>query len=468
MLSAHAPREVTLIQMLDAREKRAERQKELIAKYHKPLLCFTMNIAGPIKNSDLIRKGFHAGIEDFLLQMKRLKAAVLYREMIDEPTGNEAFFVVDIDGFLLKQTACELEEDSEMGRLFDMDVIIPMPDLCSSGKKLDRQEIGFSERKCLICGGPVKACSSRRAHSVQLLQKTTNKLLTRSLHKRHSSKIAELATRSLLYEVAVSPKPGLVDRFHNGSHKDMDIFTFLNSASALHSYFYRCAYAGLKYGHNKDMSGLLPTLRIYGKGAEAAMFRSTGGINTHKGAIFTIGILCAAFGANAPDDWKNSEKILQTCACITSNLLKSDFTGLTMDTAKSVGEKLYVKYGITGVRGQMTEGLPVVSKYGLPLLSRLLAEGKSIDEAGSATLLTIMAHMTDTNLIARSDMDTQKTAMEAVSAILQDAQCPSKSTLEALDSEFTAKNLSPGGSADMLTACWMLYFMKGEAPCPTI
>ncbi len=459
---------VTLAQMLDARERRAYRQKELIAEYGKPLLCFTMNIAGPVKNSNLIRQGFRAGVKDFLSQMERLKATVLYQEFIDEPTGNEAFFVVDIDGFLLKQTACELEEADELGRLFDMDVVIPMLNHWFPGRKLDRQEIEFSERRCLICQKPAKECSSRRSHSVQLLQKATNQLLTRSLHGRHSSKIAELATRSLLYEAAVSPKPGLVDRFHNGSHKDMDIYTFINSASVLHSYFYSCAYAGLKYGQKEDMSGLFPTLRIYGKGAEAAMLRSTGGINTHKGALFTIGILCAAFGANNPDDWKDSEKILQTCARITTNLLESDFANLTADTAKSIGEKLYVKYGITGVRGQMAEGLPVVAKYGLPLLSRLMEEGKSIDEAGTATLLTIMVHMTDTNLIARSDMDTQKAVIEAVNTLLHDAQCPSKATLEALDSEFTEKNLSPGGSADMLAACWMLYFMKGESLCLTI
>lgn len=458
-----AQQEVTLMQMLDAREKRACRQRELIAQYQKPLLCFTMNIAGPVKNSSLIRQGFLAGIEDLMQQMRRAKAAVLYKEVLCEPTGNEAFFVADMDGFLLKQLACELEDADELGRLFDMDVLVPAPDQWNGGRKIDRQEIGLCKRRCLICGKPAKECSSRRTHTVGQLRKATKKILVRRLNDRYASKTAELATRSLLYEVTVSPKPGLVDRYNNGSHKDMDIYTFLNSASSLWPYFYRCARAGIKYRKKEDLTELFSTLRLYGKTAEMRMFQSTGGVNTHKGAVFTMGILCAAVGANEPEAWKDSEKILRTCAKITKNLVASDFSGLTADTAKTAGEKLYLKYGITGVRGQMEEGLPVVARYGLPLLCRLAAEGKSNDEAGAAALLTIMAHMTDTNLIARSDVETQKEAAKAAGTaeiLLQETSCPPKEVLAALDREFTEKNLSPGGSADMLAVCWMLYFMK--------
>lgn len=460
MASAQTPGEVTLAQMLDARERRACRQRELLEQYRKPLLCFTMNIAGPVKDSALIRQGFRAGIEDFLSQMKRLRAAVLYREILREPTGGEAFFVVDIDGFLLKQLVCELEEADELGRLFDMDVLLPAQDGQGSGRKLERREVGFPERECLLCGKPAKECASRRTHTVRELQEAVEGILVRSLNRRYANQIAELATRSLLYEAAVSPKPGLVDRFHSGSHQDMDIYTFLDSAAALWPYFHRCARAGLEYGQKEDMTNLLPVLRRYGKAAEAAMFSATGGVNTHKGAVFTMGILCAAAGVHGPDEWTDSRKILKTCAEITRNLIESDFSGLTAETAKTAGEKLYAAYGITGVRGQMAEGLPAVSRYGLPLLSALLSEGKSADEAGAAALLAIMAHMTDTNLIARSDIETQKRAMEMAEKALREARCPAREVLEAMDREFTAKNLSPGGSADLLAVCWMLYFLQ--------
>lgn len=452
--------EITLEQMLDARENRARRQKELIAKYQKPLLCFTMNIAGPIKNSDLITQGFISGIEDFIYQMKCAKAAVLFQEIYCEPTGNEAFFVVDIDGFLLKQLTCEIEDKDELGRLFDMDVIIPPSKSSKYERKLDRQDFGLAERKCLICGKPAKECSSRRIHTVRQLQETTRHILNCSLNSRCASRIAEFAVRSLLYEVSVTPKPGLVDRFHNGSHKDMDFYTFLNSAAALWPYFYTCAHMGLEYRERTDFSELFSRLRPHGKTAENQMLRSTNGINTHKGAIFTMGVLCAAVGACQPADWKHPEKVFGVCADMTKNLSAHDFDGLTIETAKTVGQKLYLAYGIKGVRGQMEEGLPAVSMYGLPLLEKLLAEGKSADEAGAATLLSIMAHMTDTNLIARSDIAVQKKAAESAKRLLRETQCPPKETIEALDRQFVAKNLSPGGSADLLAVCWMMYFIK--------
>lgn len=193
------------------------------------------------------------------------------------------------------------------------------------------------------------------------------------------------------------------------------------------------------------------------------MLRSTNGINTHKGAIFTMGILCAAIGATKPSDWQNAEKIFQTCAQMTKNLTAHDFANLTDETAKTVGQKLYLAYGITGVRGQMENGLPAVSEYGLPTLEALLAQGKTIDEAGAATLLSIIAHMTDTNLIARSDIATQKQASEEAKRLLSEEQCPARQKIEALDRQFIEKNLSPGGSADLLAVCWMMYFIKKDA-----
>lgn len=145
---------------------------------------------------------------------------------------------------------------------------------------------------------------------------------------------------------------------------------------------------------------------------------------------------------------------------MTKNLSAHDFDGLAIETAKTAEQKLYLAYGIKGVRGQMEEGLPAVSMYGLPLLEKLLAEGKSADEAGSATLLAIMAHMTDTNLIARNDIVVQKEAAESAKRLFCETRYPSKETIEALDRQFVAKNLPPGGSADLLAVCWMMYFIK--------
>lgn len=460
----HTIQEVSLLQMLDAREQRAHRQNELLARYQKPLLCFTLNIAGPIKNSPLIRQGFCIGMEEINLQLCRNKLSVIYQETIDEVTGNEAFFVLDGEGLAVKQLTCELEDTDDLGRLYDLDVLLPPDKEHPQGRKLDRQDLGHPGRRCIICGAPAKECSSRRIHPVSQLQQKTNAILEHAVKTRYASRIAELAVRSLLYEVSVSPKPGLVDRFNNGSHKDMNFYTFLNSAAALWPYFHECARMGLDYGfmENAALQDLFQKLRSPGKLAENQMLRATEGVNTHKGAIFSMGILCAAVGACDPKDWASPEKILQTCAAMTRGLVSSDFSGLTRENAATIGQKLYLEYGITGVRGEMEAGLPVVADYGLPLLEQLLSQGKSPDEAGSAVLLTIMAHMTDTNLIARSDRETQKAAAKTARELLQDNPCPSRAVLEQLDQDFIQKNLSPGGSADLLAVCWMLHFIKND------
>ncbi len=481
MLSASSSpttREVSLIQMLDAREKRAQRQRELLTQYQKPLLCFTMNIAGPVKNSPLIRKGFLAGMEDIKLQLCRNKLTIVHQETIDEVTGNEAFFVIHGDGFLIKQLTCELEDADKLGRLYDLDVILPPGNNYPQGRKLDRQDLGRPARTCFICGAPAKECSSRRVHPVSELQEKTGAILEHALKTRYASRIAELAVRSLLYEVSVTPKPGLVDRLNNGSHRDMNFYTFLNSAASLWPYFNECARLGLNLGLNHTLSDhtlsdhtqkpeaslqeLFQSLRIPGKLAENQMLRATNGVNTHKGAVFSMGILCAAIGACDLSDWSSPEKILTTCSQMTSGLVAMDFSGLTPENAKTMGQKLYLNYGITGVRGEMEAGLPVVKNHGLPLLEQLLSEGKSIDEAGSAVLLTIIAHMTDTNLIARSDRETQKAAAKTARELLQANPCPSRAVLERLDQDFIQKNLSPGGSADLLAVCWMLHFIKND------
>lgn len=108
-----------------------------------------------------------------------------------------------------------------------------------------------------------------------------------------SGKLEKTALLSLLLEVSSSPKPGLVDRFNCGAHRDMDFFTFMESSAALSGYFVKCALLGTEFqgDHPKE---LFRRLRPVGIAAERTMFQATGGVNTHKGLVFSLGILCAA------------------------------------------------------------------------------------------------------------------------------------------------------------------------------
>ena len=271
--------------------------------------------------------------------------------------------------------------------------------------------------------------------------------------------MASFAVRSLLYEVSTSPKPGLVDRYNNGRHKDMGFYSFMNSASVFYPYFKKC----FLYGKNsQDAVSCFDSLRWLGMVAEGMMFASTNGNNTHKGAIFSLGLICAALGRLERSKWNNPNKVLKECSLMTKDLIKKDLANITIENAKTNGQILYAKYGITGVRGQAEEGFPAVEKYGLPVLENGLTIGKSFDEAGSAALLSMMVYLIDTNVVSRSDIQTQNEVSLKVTNLLKNNPYPDTKSLHKLDKEFTEMNISPGGCADLLSVCYMLYFLKNN------
>lgn len=289
----------------------------------------------------------------------------------------------------------EIEDGTAVGRLFDMDVLRP------DGQKVDRQELGLSSRKCLICGGPAQACARSRTHTVAQLQEKTGSILSEAIREADRQTIARLACQALLYEVATTPKPGLVDRANSGSHRDMDIFTFQASAAALWPYFARCAEIGIDT-RLESPEETFSRLRVPGKLAEGEMLRATGGVNTHKGAIFSMGILCGALGRLEREQWGNPELVLRQCAAMTKGIVSRDYAGLTMETANTAGQTLYLQYGITGVRGQAEAGFPAVLNIGLPKLEAGLAQGKTINDSGCAALIAMLAETVDTNMIPRT------------------------------------------------------------------
>lgn len=445
--------EVTLMEMLEARERRAWRQRELLGE-GQTMVCFTMNIAGPVKNSPLITRGYDLGKELLLGLLAVAGWRVSHFEEVREKTGNECILLVQAPPLDVKAVTTELEDRAPIGRLFDMDVLRP------DGSKVERQELGLPGRRCLLCGEVAAACARSRRHSVAELQEKTTAILGSAADEADSALASRLACQALLYEVACTPKPGLVDRENSGSHRDMDFFTFQRSAAALHPYFAQCVLLGRQGGSPQET---FRRLRLPGKLAEGAMLRATGGVNTHKGAIFSMGILCGALGRLEKNQWKDTELVLSECAAMTKDLTAGDFAGLTPETAKTTGQKLYVRYGITGVRGQAEAGFPAVKNIGLPTLEAALAAGKTWNEAGCAALLSMLAQTVDTNMIHRGGMETTQEIMDLLQGILAEEPYPSRETLENLDRLFVQKNLSPGGTADLLALVYFLHFLKEEA-----
>lgn len=327
---------------------------------------------------------------------------------------------------------------------------------------MDREELALPGRRCLICGGPAKVCSSRRSHSVPELQARTTEILTAELDAWDAATAARQAVRALLYEVNTTPKPGLVDRRNSGSHQDMDSFTFMSSAAALYPYFEACTAVGRKTG-TQPAPETFRALRPLGCEAEGEMLDATNGVNTHKGAIFSIGIVCAALGRMDRSAWSDPEQIMTEVKAMTAGLTAQDFSGVTEENAVTAGQKLYVRYGITGVRGQAEAGFPAVLQHGLPVLEQGLALGYDLNRAGCAALLAILANSTDTNMIARSSRERQSAWAEHLQTMLTETPYPDEAALTELDDRFIAEHLSPGGSADLLALSYLLYFLKTEA-----
>lgn len=160
--------EVVLTDMLACRERRVNTQNAYIRKYHCPVISFCMNIPGPIKTNDKIKKAFLSGKEALFAALKKENISVLAQVKFDDKTGNEIILAVDYPADKIKELTTEIEENHPFGRLFDMDVI------GTDGEKLSRSVY----RKCLICGCQAQECARSRKHTVAEMQAKIEEMLS--------------------------------------------------------------------------------------------------------------------------------------------------------------------------------------------------------------------------------------------------------------------------------------------------
>lgn len=276
--------------------------------------------------------------------------------------------------------------------------------------------------------------------------------------------ISKCAVESLLYEVSATPKPGLVDRNNSGAHSDMDFFTFMSSSAVLGQYFYKCSEKGLNESIDDDRE-LFNQLRKIGIDAEHKMFQATGGVNTHKGLVFSLGIICAATSNCFLSMNKESltiEVICKKVANMTKGISAKELN-INKKDKLTYGEKLYKKYGIKGIRGEVEEGFITVRETSFPVYLNLKQSGEiAINDILVQVLLHLMTVTEDTNVVARHDLKTleyvKKSAKEALQ--LGGILTPEgKAFIEKMDEDFISKNISPGGSADLLAVTHMFYLM---------
>jgi len=268
-----------------------------------------------------------------------------------------------------------------------------------------------------------------------------------------ADRVAGLAVRALMTEACTTPKPGLVDRANCGAHGDMDIFTFIDSAVTLYPYFRSVVMLSLN--HSDTLDNLLPALQPLGIQAEGEMFRATNGVNTHKGAIFSLGVICAAVAILAGSQAGDAKSLPATCAAIA----KSRSRGAS--ESATGGEVAFAKYGIGGILAEAAAGFPAVFGIALPAIRAYIHRGASLQDAAVVALLRLIATVDDTNIVTRCGINVLRNIQEKVGERIAGFDDIGQYLRYAkeLDGEFIRQNISPGGCADLLAAALFVHYM---------
>ncbi|KVH49843.1 triphosphoribosyl-dephospho-CoA synthase MdcB [Burkholderia diffusa] len=260
-----------------------------------------------------------------------------------------------------------------------------------------------------------------------------------------AERIADLAERSLVLEIDTYPKPGLVSHVDTGSHADMDAATFARSAAVLRPYFAKLADAGAR---DADMA----VLRKIGLRAEHAMLAATGGVNTHRGAIFGLGLLCAAAGRRTVSVSGTAARTMTLGAFVAQRWGAEILGGPRLPD--SHGERASRRYGVGGARREAADGFPTVYCVGLPALRR--AQRRVPDDAEAARVdacFALIAALDDTNLLHRGGQAGLEFARATARAFVARGGIRARDwrmRAAAAHRAFVARRLSPGGAADLL------------------
>lgn len=268
-------------------------------------------------------------------------------------------------------------------------------------------------------------------------------------------------SQAILLEVCTHPKPGLVTRMCNGAHNDMSILTFAMSSAVLSRAFYDLQDIGMT--HLGTEASLMEKVRSYGVGAEKELLRVTKGINTQRGILFAGGLLSAAAGY-AYNNKISKNNILKVVKNMTEGIVSSELAVLN-NLGKTAGEKLYAKYGITGIRGEVEQGFPSVTDYGLPALKEAFIKGAGLNDALLHSLIALMTVVQDSNVIWRTDIATAEEVKEIARNILSLGSVftnNGRNAIQEAERYFCSRRISPGGSADLLSITISLYLMENK------
>ncbi len=429
----------TMESVLADREKRWQLRAQLAQK--KTLVAVTLRLP------HALRLGYLDLLEKALCSLQGI--GLVLKTRLKNADGLAYIFETEESAESVKRKAIFLEDKLPIGRFLDIDV-------SDSEGALSRQELGLPARTCLVCGNPAWDCIKSARHTIDDIQGTIEKILF-PIEKTPEGQIARCAALAAKEELRLLFKPGLVTPISNGSHKDLDFHLMSESLECLKPFWQECAKKGL--AAQKASPEFLSELRILGLEAEKRLFDLTSGVNTYRGLLYLLGILCAAVGF-AFAHKQRLEDVFEITRAIAAEELKR--IPNTHTRAKDQGFSSYA-----GARGEAASGFETVYQAYEFFLERK-RKASSRAEALTDTLIYLISKTCDTNVLGRGGSEGLLFMQQSATEILKaDGLLTPKGTnlyrqflLETLQ-----RNLSAGGAADLLICTSFLdriAFLFGE------
>ncbi|MEI7594241.1 MAG: triphosphoribosyl-dephospho-CoA synthase [Bacteroidota bacterium] len=445
--------------ILLAKEIRSQLKEKLIMA-NKICVSLSLNIPGYPKTSLEIKNFFEIIHSELIFYLKARLIELDNKSLLSDEAGD--YFLASINSHLsakdIKLLCESFEGNHKLGRFIDVDITDENGNYISSGKA----------KPCFYCNtySAINCMRAKRHNFDELREFQLKEILNYIAQKNKISICKDLASkalRAILYEISLTPKPGLVDFSNSGTHKDMDYFTFLDSSSAISLYFQDISELGFSF--ENSLSDALPKIREIGLQMENKMFGATKGVNTQKGNIFLMGIalFCSAF-IKSKQGIFNLEQFSQISQALGKHLM-DEFDISTEN--KTHGQKCVEKYGkevAGGARLEVASGFKTSIKFGLSVFNNVdlneLNQSAKQDMLQNA-LLSLMANNNDTNILFRSNFETLSEFKELALKTLSSKIAEEKALkFQELMYFCYNKKISPGGSADLLAIAIFLNFIN--------
>ena len=382
---------------------------------------------------------------------------IVFEDKYKNKEGIVAHFLFDLDFINVKKEMINVEEEHILGRCLDIDVYTLKNDKVIG---ISRSDLFKKPRRCFICDLDAKICSRAQTHTIDEIKnyfEVVYKNFKDSQKKTDSLayEVSQMALKAMISEVSTFPSFGLVSPISSGAHKDMDYYTFLNSAVAITPFLKKMFEVGYSY---YSPEYIFDAIRDIGKECEEKMFEATNNINTHKGMIFLMGISMAAIGKALYEN-KEFYQIQDIIKSMVKNIL-DDFKELHKKEKLTHGERLYLEYGFTGIRGQVQDGLSVLFDN---IIDNYINSDLKENDLYTQILIELMARVEDSTVVYRHDISTLRKVQSDAKDLLNMGGIfteEGRQKCHHLEDLYIKENISPGGCADLLAISILLIDVK--------